>query len=67
MTTLAEFKQAILDIPKIEYAEIVEWLNELEEDEWDRQIEQDAKAGRSDALAAESWEAKANGTLKEIV
>ncbi len=46
MTTIAEIKQAILNLPKAEYAEIIEWLHELEEEEWDRQIETDAKAGR---------------------
>ena len=66
MPTVAEIQQAILNLPKVEYAEIVEWLHELEEEEWDRQIEADAKAGRLDALAAEAWEAKARGALGEI-
>ena len=66
MTTIAKIKQAILNLPKVEYAEIVEWLHELEEEEWDRQIEADAKAGRLDALAAEAWEAKAKGTLIDL-
>ncbi len=66
MTTVAEIKQAILDLPKAEYAKLKEWLQELEAEEWDRQIEEDALAGRLDALAAEAWEAKANGTLMDL-
>ncbi len=65
MSSISEIKQAILDLPRVEYVEIVEWLRELEE-EWDRQIEADAKAGRLDALAAEAWEAKAKGTLIDL-
>ena len=64
MPTVAEIQQAILNLPKVEYAEIVEWLHEFEEEEWDRQIEADAKAGRLDALAAEALEAKVKGELK---
>ena len=66
MPSVTEIKQAIMELSKAEYAEVVEWLYELEEAEWDRQIEEDAKAGRLDALAAEAWEAKANGTLMEL-
>jgi hypothetical protein len=50
MMTVAEIKQAILDLPRVEYVEIVEWLRELEEEEWDRQIEADAKAGKVAAM-----------------
>ena len=50
MPTVAEIQQAILNLPKVEYAEIVEWLHELEENWWDWQIEADSggrQAGRS--------------------
>ena len=66
MSNISEIKQAILKLPKVEYVEIVEWLHELEEEKWDRQIESDARAGRLDALAAEAWEAKAKGTLMDL-
>ena len=66
MSAISEIKQAILNLPRVDYVEIIEWLHELEEEEWDRQIEADAKAGRLDALAAEAWEAKANGTLMNL-
>ena len=63
MTSVAEIKQAILNLAATEYAELMKWLDELEEDPWDRQIEQDVKAGRLDFLKAEALEAKANGGL----
>ncbi len=66
MMTVPEIKQAILDLPKAEYAKIIEWLYELEEEEWDRQIEADAAAGRLDFLKARVEEAKRNGTLEDL-
>ena len=58
MRTVAEIKQDILALPVVEYAELMEWLDNLEEDQWDRQIEADAKAGKLDFLKAEAEEAK---------
>ena len=66
MSTVQEIKQAILNLPKSEYAEIIEWLYELEEEGWDRQIEEDAAAGRLDFLKAQAEEAKRNGTLSDL-
>ncbi len=63
MTSVTEIQKAIMKLTAAEYAELMKWLDELEEDPWDRQIEEDAKAGRLDALAAEALEAKKNGTL----
>ncbi len=63
MMTVAEIKQAILDLPVAEYAELMECLDGLEEDQWDRQIEADAKAGKLDFLKERALEAKRNGTL----
>ena len=61
--TVTEIKQAILNLPKAEYAELVHWLNELEWDKWDRQIEADSAAGKLDFLKERALEAKRNGTL----
>ena len=61
-----EIKQAILSLPKDNYAELTAWLDELCErdwEAWDRQIEADSKAGKLDFLADEALEAKRNGTL----
>ncbi len=66
MTTVTEIKQAILNLPETEYAELMEWLDELEWDEWDRQIESDSKAGKLAFLKAEAEEAKRKGELQEL-
>ena len=61
--TVTEIQQAIIDLPKAEYAELLEWLTELESDEWDKEIEEDAKAGRLDFLKSRALKAKRDGTL----
>ena len=69
MMTVAEIKQAILNLPKAESSEIVEWLYELSEcewEEWDRQIEADSKAGKLDFLKVEAEEVKRKGALLDL-
>lgn len=61
MTTVAEIKQAILNLPEDEYGEIVDRLYEQEEEGWDQQIVADAKAGKLDFLKAQAQEAKEKG------
>ena len=63
MTSVAEIKQAILSLSEEDYAEIVDWFYSLEEEEWDRQIEEDAVSGKLDFFKAEVDEAIRNGTL----
>ena len=43
---------------------MMKWLDELEEDPWDRQIEEDVKAGKTDFLKAQALEAKAKVELR---
>ncbi|MCY4529714.1 MAG: hypothetical protein OXD46_11870 [Chloroflexi bacterium] len=66
MSTLAEIQQAIISIPKSDYAQLIRWLREYDWEEWDREIEEDVRVGKLDALAAEAWEAKAKGELREL-
>ena len=66
MTTADEIKQAVLSLPAAEYAKVLDWLHELAEDAWDKQIEEDILAGRLDALTAEALEAKWRGVLREL-
>ena len=70
MTTITEIQEAILALHKSEYAELRQWLAELEAErrweEWDEQIEADSDAGKLDFLIAEALESKANGTLEEL-
>ena len=66
MTSADEIKQAVLSLPKGEYAKIMEWLHELAEEAWDREFEEDVQAGKLDFLKAEVEQAKREGTLREL-
>ena len=66
MSTVAEIQQAIRSLSKTEYAELFRWLLDQDWEEWDREIEADAEAGKLDFLAAEALEAKRQGTLREL-
>ena len=65
-STVAEIQQAIISLPKSDYAQLIRWLREYDWEEWDREIEEDVRVGKLDALAAEAWEAKAKGELREL-
>ena len=66
MSTIAEIQQAIMSLPRSEYAQLRRWLQEYDWEEWDREIEADSEEGKLDFLAAEAAEAKRQGTLKEL-
>ena len=54
MTTVKEIEAAIGELPRDEFFELIAWIREQFEDAWDRQIEDDVKAGRLDHLAREA-------------
>jgi len=54
MSTVLEIKQAIERLSHGEFRELAEWFDERKADQWDRQIEEDAKAGKLDRFAAEA-------------
>ncbi len=60
MTNIREIEQAIAQLPRQDFFELVRHLRERHADEWDRQIEEDAKNGRLDRL----WE-KAEKEIEE--
>ena len=64
ITTADEIKQAVLNLPESEYTKIMDWLYGLAENVWDREIEEDARAGRLGFLAEEALEAKVKGELR---
>lgn len=70
MMGVVEIKQAIRSLTPDEVAEVAEWLQDLNvdqsEDEWDRQIEADAAAGRLDVLKERVDRARAAGTLRDL-
>ena len=66
MTTVAEIQRAIEELPEAEYAQLMEWLHERDWDKWDREFEEDVRAGKLDALAANALAAKDKGELTDL-
>ena len=66
MTSVAEIKQAILDLTEAEYAELSRWMTDRSWEQWEREFDEDVVAGRLDALASEALDAKAKGELQAL-
>ena len=66
MTTVSELQKVILSLSEAEYAELRGWLLDEDWERWEREFDEDVRAGRLDALAAEALEAKARGELKDL-
>ena len=66
MTTIPEIQQAILTLDKDDYHELMQWINELDWQRWDAQIEADSESGKLDFLETEALEAKRDGALAEL-
>ena len=56
MSTIAEIEDAVRRLSPEDLAAFREWFVQLDAGAWDRQIEEDAAAGRLDSLAAEALE-----------
>jgi hypothetical protein len=54
MGDIKSIEQAVESLPPAELAEFRRWFAEFDCAAWDRQIEQDAAAGKLDELAAEA-------------
>ena len=54
MSTVQEIETAIQKLKPQEIHEVADWLQELREELWDRQIDADAKAGRLDKMIAKA-------------
>lgn len=51
MSRLDELRKQILELAPDEFAELRDWLFEIDNKIWDEQIEADSRSGRLDALA----------------
>jgi hypothetical protein len=54
MTTIEDIEGAVRSLSPTELAAFRSWFAEFDANAWDRQIEEDAGAGRLDAFAAEA-------------
>ena len=66
MTSVSEIRQAILTLDENDYRDLIQWINELDWERWDAQIEADSKSGKLDFLEEEALQAKKDGTLREL-
>ena len=66
MTTVSELQKAILGLSEAEYTELRRWLLDEDWERWEREFEEDVRAGKLDALAAEALASKAKGELQAL-
>ena len=52
MSTLAEIEEAVAKLPPEQFSELLRRMQERDAETWDREMEEDAKSGRLDALHA---------------
>jgi len=52
--SIQELESAVTQLPSPELAQFIAWFEEFQAQAWDKQIEQDIRAGRLDALAEQA-------------
>jgi hypothetical protein len=66
MTRIEEVERAIASLSDEEYREFRRRFLERDWEKWDKQIEEDAEAGKLDFLVKEAREAKKGGHLRDL-
>lgn len=66
MENLKSIENAVVALPPSQLAEFRRWFAEFDATAWDTQIEQDAVAGKLDALAAEALADFDSGSAREL-
>lgn len=54
MSTVEEIEAAIERLPRDQFLRLLAWFKSRFEDEWDREIDADIKAGKLDQIACEA-------------
>ncbi|WP_419927005.1 hypothetical protein [Candidatus Poriferisocius sp.] len=54
MSAIIEIQRAILVLPEVEFAQLREWVSELDWEKWDKQIQADSDEGALDFLIHEA-------------
>jgi len=65
MSTVSEIERAIEKLPARDVTKLAQWILQRDNEEWDRQMDQDAAAGKLDFLIKEANAARKNGTLRK--
>ena len=64
--SVQEIEAAVSRLPPDQLNRFTEWFDEFRSDEWDRQIEADANAGRLDGLIREAEADIAAGRVRPL-
>ena len=64
--SVQELENAVARLSPDEFAQFAEWFEQYKADEWDRQIEADAKTGRLDGLIREAEDDIEAGHLRSL-
>ena len=65
MTKIEKLEREVQELSRAELAAFRDWFREYDSDEWDRQIEEDVRGGKLDALAEEAIADYKAGRTKE--
>ena len=64
--SIQEIETAVAQLPPSELDQLMERLEEMRQQQWDRQIERDSKSGRFDALIEQAKRDVAAGHSKPL-
>jgi hypothetical protein len=54
MSTVEQIEAAIQQLPREDFLRLHKWIQNRFDDEWDRQMKEDVRSGRLDAIAQEA-------------
>jgi hypothetical protein len=66
LTAVEEIESAILKLSPQDVSKLAEWVLDLDERNWDKQIERDVAAGKLDFLAKEALEELESGDSRML-
>jgi hypothetical protein len=66
VSTVNEIESAVSKLSRSELQSFRDWFHEFEAAAWDRQLEEDARKGRLDALADEALNDLRSGRCKDL-
>ncbi|MEX0344432.1 MAG: hypothetical protein AB3N20_05885 [Rhizobiaceae bacterium] len=66
MTRLEKLEKSVAELSPEELKQFAAWFAELQAEAWDRQIEEDAKAGKLDKLAEQALADRRAGRTRPL-
>jgi hypothetical protein len=66
VSTIEEIEQAVSRLAPPDYERFRQWLSDYDNQKWDRQLNEDASAGKLDALANEALDDLRQGKCTDL-